>query len=78
MPLIRRVEPPIRHACDNRDSTIVSVHATLLCQHTSHYSAGEVILVNYFEDVPLSRILTIENKVKQMPPRPANTRAGTK
>lgn len=33
---------------------------------------------HYFEDVPLSRILTIENKVKQIPPRPDNTRAGTK
>ena len=30
----------------------------------------------YFE-VPLSRMLTIENSVKQMPPSPANTRAGT-
>ena len=29
-------------------------------------------------DVPLSRMLTMENSVKQMPPNPANTRAGTK
>ena len=32
----------------------------------------------YFEDVPLSRILTIEKRVKQMAPKPANTRAGIK
>lgn len=33
---------------------------------------------HHFEDVPLSRMLTMENKVKQMPPKPAKTLAGTK
>lgn len=32
----------------------------------------------YLEEVPLSKILTIENKVKQIAPNPANTRAGIK
>ena len=33
---------------------------------------------NVYLDVPLSRMLTMENNVKQMPPKPASTRAGTK
>ena len=37
-----------------------------------------IVLLHLFEDVPLSRILTIEKRVKQMAPKPANTRAGIK
>ena len=36
------------------------------------------VLQHYLDDVPLSRILTIENRVKQMAPKPVNTRAGIK
>ena len=32
----------------------------------------------YFFEVPLSNILTIEKRQKQMAPKPTNTRAGTK
>ena len=42
---------------------------------------SDVLLIEYFfylEDVPLSNILTIENSVKQIAPRPTKTRAGMK
>ena len=35
-------------------------------------------LFPYFFEVPLSNILTIEKRQKQMAPKPTNTRAGTK
>ena len=37
-----------------------------------------IIRTFLLDDVPLSRILTIENRVKQMAPKPVNTRAGIK
>lgn len=35
-------------------------------------------LFSHLEDVPLSKILTMEKRVKQIAPKPVNTRAGMK
>ena len=56
---------------NNQQFKIDSVLLCVLCGEFRH-------LYIYFEDVPLSRILTIEKRVKQMAPKPANTRAGIK
>lgn len=54
---------------------IINNLKSILCYSVVSF---DTLIFIYFEDVPLSRILTIEKRVKQMAPKPANTRAGIK